>query len=99
MVKATAQPLQSLREARKELTRDALLDAAHAAFEDNGYVTVTIDDIVRRAGAGRGTFYLYFDSKAAIFQAVLEKTGIREQYQALLARLAAIEDPTTDAHK
>ena len=97
MVKATAEPRRSLREARKELTREALLDAAHAAFEENGYVTVTVDDIVRRAGAGRGTFYLYFDSKAAVFQAVLEKLEIREQYLALLARLAAIETPTVDA--
>ena len=97
MVKATAAPRRSLREARKELTREALLDAARAAFEENGYVTVTVDDIVRRAGAGRGTFYLYFDSKAAVFQAVLEKLGIREQYQALLARLAAIEAPDVDA--
>ena len=97
MVKATAAPRRSLREARKELTREALLDAARAAFEENGYVTVTVDDIVRRAGAGRGTFYLYFDSKAAVFQAVLEKLGIREQYQALLARLAAIEAPDVGA--
>src|SRR5260370_22736121 len=97
MAKATAEPRRSLREARKELTREALLDAARAAFEENGYVNVTVDDIVRRAGAGRGTFYLYFDSKAAVFQAVLQKLGIREQYQALFARLAAIDTPSVDA--
>ena len=97
MAKVTATPRRSLREARKELTREALLDAAHAAFEENGYVTVTVDDIVRRAGAARGTFYLYFDSKATVLQAVLDRLEIREQYQALRARLAAIPAPTVDA--
>lgn len=97
MAKASAKPHRSLREAQKELTREALLTAARAAFDENGYVTVTVDDIVRRAGASRGTFYLYFDSKAAVLQAVLEKLRIREQYEALRARLAAIQTPTVDA--
>lgn len=34
---------------------------------------MTVDHTVQRAGAGRGTFYLCFDSKAAVFQAVLDK--------------------------
>jgi AcrR family transcriptional regulator len=97
MSEVTAEPRRSLREAQKELTRVTLLDAALKAFEESGYVNVTVDDIVRRAGAGRGTFYLYFDSKAAVFQAVLQKLGIREQYQALFARLAAIDTPSVDA--
>src|SRR5258705_13545070 len=96
MSEVTAEPRRSLREAQKELTRETLVDAALRAFEQ-GYVNVTVDDIVRRAGAGRGTFYLYFDSKAAVFQAVLQKLGIREQYQDLFARLAAIQTPSVDA--
>ncbi len=97
MAKVSAAPRRSIREAQKELTRETLLEAARGAFEENGYVNVTVDEIVQRAGAGRGTFYLYVDRKAAVFQTVLEKRGLREQYQTLLARLAGIESPTVDA--
>jgi AcrR family transcriptional regulator len=97
MAKATTPPRRSIRAAQKELTRDTLLDAARGAFEADGYVNVTIDDIVQGAGAARGTFYLYFDSKAAIFQAVLEKLQLRDQYRQLLVRLNALENPTINA--
>ncbi len=94
MGKVVESPPRSLREARKELTREALLAAAQAAFEEDGYVKVTVDDIVQRAGAGRGTFYLYFESKARALEAVIEKIGLQEHYRALLVRLAAMEDPS-----
>jgi AcrR family transcriptional regulator len=87
-------PPRSLREARKELTREALLGAAQAAFESDGFVKVTVDDIVQRAGAGRGTFYLYFESKAGALLGVIERIGLREHYRALLIRLATMEDPS-----
>jgi AcrR family transcriptional regulator len=63
----------SLREAQREFTRNRLLAAARAAFEAKGYVDVTIEDIVDPAGASRATFYLYFPSKVAILQAILEE--------------------------
>jgi AcrR family transcriptional regulator len=97
MAKAADAPPRSLREARKELTRETLLSAAQAAFEEDGYVQVTVDDIVQRAGAGRGTFYLYFESKAKALEAVIEKTGLRQHYRALLVRLAAMEAPSLEA--
>ena len=43
----------SLREKQKALTREMLVDAAYAAFEEKGYVDATVDDIVRRASASR----------------------------------------------
>ena len=86
----------SIREAQKELTRERLLDAAQTAFAENGYINVTIDDIVQRASAARGTFYLYFDTKAEIFQAVLKNIGFRDQYEALVVRLNTIKTPTVD---
>jgi AcrR family transcriptional regulator len=92
----TAAPRRSIREAQKELTRDRLLDAAREAFEEYGYVGVTIDDIIQRAVAARGTFYLYFESKVAIFQAVLERLGLRERYSELVSRQNAIEKPSVD---
>ena len=57
-----------MRDRHRILTRDHILAAALEAFAERGYVGVTIDDIVRRAGIGRATFYLHFDSKAAVLR-------------------------------
>jgi AcrR family transcriptional regulator len=77
----------SLREAQREFTRNRLIAAAKAAFEEKGYVDVTIEDIVDPAGASRATFYLYFPSKVAILQAIMgeldaEGTGILAIFEA-----------------
>ena len=50
------------------MTREHIMAAALEAFAERGYVAVTIDDIARRAGIGRATFYLHFDSKAAVLR-------------------------------
>ena len=85
-----------LREAQKELARQRLLEAAIAAFEEKGYVDVTVDDIVQRAGTSRGTFYLYFQSKGETLRAILEQ--LRDQVRAagLFDDFTNIE-PTVDA--
>jgi AcrR family transcriptional regulator len=57
-----------MRDRHRILTRDHILAAALDAFAERGYVAVTIDDIVGRAGIGRATFYLHFDSKAAVLR-------------------------------
>jgi AcrR family transcriptional regulator len=53
--------------ARGLVTRRRLLDAAEAVFSELGYVEASIVKITEAAGVGQGTFYLYFDSKRAIF--------------------------------
>src|SRR3954469_1670149 len=63
-----AAPKLTMRDRHRILTRDHILAAALEAFAERGYVGVTIDDIVRRAGIGRATFYLHFDSKAAVLR-------------------------------
>lgn len=52
--------------------RAQLLTAARWVFARKGYHDASIDDVIRRAGVARGTFYLYFDGKRAVFQEVLE---------------------------
>lgn len=64
----------------REARRRQILEAALAVFADNGYHRTTVTDLVRAAGVARGTFYLYFDSKQAIFHELLD---------ALLAELRA----------
>lgn len=65
---ATAAPKLTMRDRHRLLTRDHIMTAALEAFADRGYVATTVDDIVQRAGIGRATFYLHFDSKAAVLR-------------------------------
>lgn len=65
---AAGPPKLTMRDRHRIMTRDHILAAALEAFAERGYVAVTIDDIVRRAGIGRATFYLHFDSKAAVLR-------------------------------
>ena len=52
--------------------RQQLLTAATAVFARRGYRAAGISDIVATAGVARGTFYLYFESKAQIFMAIAD---------------------------
>jgi AcrR family transcriptional regulator len=53
----------SIREEQNQRTRDRLLDAAFAVFREVGFRAATVDEIMKRAGANRGTFYLHFTDK------------------------------------
>lgn len=52
--------------------RSQILDAALRVFARAGYHATSVDDIVREAHVARGTFYLYFPSKHAIFSALVD---------------------------
>ncbi len=57
--------------AKGEATRERLLRAAEEVFSIHGYHAASITDITRLAGVAQGTFYLYYDSKLTVFQAVV----------------------------
>ena len=48
---------------RRTRSREALLGAAEELFGEQRFGTVSIDDIVDRAGVGKGTFYNHFSGK------------------------------------
>jgi AcrR family transcriptional regulator len=52
--------------------RAQLLAAARRVFARQGYHATSVAHILAEAGVARGTFYNYFDSKRAVFGAVLE---------------------------
>ena len=52
--------------------REHIMDASAEIFSRKGYRMASVSDIVDRAGIGRGTFYLYFDSKREIFLELIE---------------------------
>lgn len=55
--------------------RRMILDAAAAEIARYGYDRANINTIAERAGIGRGTIYLYFDSKVEILDALLDTIG------------------------
>ena len=48
-------------------TRRRLLDSAEQVFGDLGYHDASVVKLAESAGVAAGTFYLYFDSKKAVF--------------------------------
>ncbi len=57
--------------ARAERRRQ-ILDAAKDVFAEVGYHEASINAIIEKAAIARGTFYLYFESKAAVFDSILD---------------------------
>jgi AcrR family transcriptional regulator len=58
---------------RKAERRQNILLAAREVFKKRGYHQATIDDIVAEAGVARGTYYLYFEDKRAVFSELIDR--------------------------
>jgi AcrR family transcriptional regulator len=65
---------EAIRKRRKEARPAELLDAAFALFVARGFAATRIDDIAARAGVSKGTVYLYFPSKQAVFEALVRQS-------------------------
>ena len=53
---------------KRAVRREAILAAALDEFSTNGFAAARLDDVARRAGVAKGTIYLYFADKEALFQ-------------------------------
>lgn len=62
---------------RKAARRQQILTHAREIFARSGYHAAKIDDIVHAAGVARGTFYLYFEDKRAIFEEIVDRALAR----------------------
>ncbi|HKB95434.1 MAG TPA: TetR/AcrR family transcriptional regulator [Rhizomicrobium sp.] len=80
---------------RKQARAPEILDAALACFAQKGFAATRLDDIAARAGITKGTIYLYFDSKQALFEA-LTRQSIGQQLDAVKAQLAAFTGSSAD---
>lgn len=58
---------------KKAERRAQILACARNVFARRGYHAAKIDEIVEAAGVARGTFYLYFDDKRAIFAELVDR--------------------------
>ncbi len=72
------------RSARREATRQRILDAAREIFAERGVIGGSVEDICERAGFTRGAFYSNFTDKDGVLQAMVERDQGR-----LLAHLDA----------
>lgn len=61
--------------ARRERTRDRLLDAARGVFAERGVQAASVEEICERAGFTRGAFYSNFESKNDLVLAFLHRSG------------------------
>lgn len=57
----------------REARRTQIKETALAVFSEKGYHETSVSHLVDAAGVARGTFYLYFDSKEAIFLELLDE--------------------------
>lgn len=62
---------------RGRKTLRAILDAAALEFGERGFHDASVSGITRRAGVALGSFYTYFDSKEAVFRALVRDMSNR----------------------
>lgn len=65
------------RSARREATRQRVLDAAREVFAERGVIGGTVEDICDRAGFTRGAFYSNFLDKDDVLRALTEREHAR----------------------
>lgn len=58
---------------RKDARPEEIVSAALEEFVERGFAATRLEDVARRAGVTKGTIYLYFDGKAALFKAMIRQ--------------------------
>ena len=53
-------------------TRQIFMDAGRRVFARDGYLNAEISEIAREAGKSNGTFYIYFENKSALLDALVK---------------------------
>lgn len=58
---------------RKEARPGEILEAALELFAEKGFAATKLTEVAKHAGVSKGTVYLYFESKEALFQALVKE--------------------------
>jgi AcrR family transcriptional regulator len=66
--------------------------AALEVFAEKGFAAAKLDEIARRAGVSKGTLYLYFEDKEALFRAVV-RSAIAPNIEAVTSGISSIDAP------
>lgn len=80
-------------ESTRAARRDQIISAALTRFAHSGYQATTMADVATEAGVSKGTPYLYFPSKEALFLALHEEwgCGLADRVDAAVAALSEHE--------
>ncbi|NLY93641.1 MAG: TetR/AcrR family transcriptional regulator [Myxococcales bacterium] len=81
----------NVREARREMYRTLILEAAEKIFAESGFDAAKMQDVASAAGISLGTLYGIFEGKLELFTAIHEERG-RE----LLERASSVTIPLDD---
>lgn len=78
---------QPIRRRRKEARPSEIVEAARNCFIARGFAKTRVEEVARRAGVSKGTVYVYFPSKEALFEAVIRTNvlPVLEQAQKMVA--------------
>lgn len=80
---------------RSRRTRQALLDAARAILEEEGFDALTMAAVALRAGVSRRAVYLHFDSVAALIGGLFQHVADVEGLESSVAALWQVPDPVS----
>jgi AcrR family transcriptional regulator len=78
---------------RAEARRDEVLDAALELFTEKGFAATRVEDVAQKAGISKGTIYLYFPSKEALMEGLIDRALSPIALQAISVIDAAGVDP------
>src|SRR5262245_65185989 len=76
MVAADRSPLRVVPEDDSSKRRQ-IMDGARKVFLDLGFDGASMGEIARAAGVSKGTLYVYFADKCALFEAILEEEALQ----------------------
>jgi len=65
----------SIRERQREVTRDAIRDAAIEVASETGFAAMTVEKVAERAGVSPSTVYRYFSDRDALLAAIISWTS------------------------
>ncbi|HEX9745629.1 MAG TPA: TetR/AcrR family transcriptional regulator [bacterium] len=88
----------SRKEREEAFRRDLVLDAAEHLFADKGFEKTTVSDIAAQSELAKGSLYQLFDSKEAIFCAMV-KRKMSSVFHALNEVIAGDDSPSVKIRK
>jgi AcrR family transcriptional regulator len=74
-------------ERERELIRERLLEQGYRQFSAYGLKKTTVAEIATAAGISKGAFYLFYESKEALFMDVVEEKAEKRFRQEILAAI------------
>ena len=78
----------------KAQRREEILAAAKAVFADRGFHATTIADVAKAAGISYGSIYWYFESKDALFHALMDhqEQALRATIERSVGQMTAVDN-------